>query len=139
MIKIHHLDTTYLLGNPPNFAGLPTTVREKYDRGEYTEIPDSPPAAQPDWEGLLNRLISGDLYSLFRSITNTAFSNPMLLVARNDIYGVLSNPLISDRISALKAGLDMLAASGYAISDSDRTLWNQAIAELNFPDEVVLP
>ncbi len=113
-------------------------IREKYDRGEYTEIPDLPPAAQPDWEGLLNRLLSGDLYELFKSITNAAFSNPVLLVARNDIYGAISNPKISDRISALKAGLDMLAASGYEVSPENKTLWNTAIGELNFPDEVKL-
>lgn len=91
-----------------------------------------------DFEGLLNYLLSGKLHPLFRDITLQSFSNPVLLVARNDIYGVLSNPLISDRISALKAGLDMLAASGYEVSPENKNLWNQAIAELNFPDEVRL-
>lgn len=102
-------------------------------------IPDTPiVGALPDWDGLLNRLLSEDLYPLFKSITNAAFSNPVLLVARNDIYGAISNPAIIDRISALKAGLDMLLASGYEVSPEDKNLWNQTIAELNFPDEVRL-
>jgi hypothetical protein len=138
MIKISYADTTYVL-NPPNFEGLPAILREKYDRGEYTEIPDLPhPSLPSDWEGLLNRLLSGDLYELFKSITNAAFSNPTVLVARNDIYGAISNPKISDRLGALRAGLDMLLASGYEVSPENKNLWNVAIAELNFPDEVKL-
>jgi hypothetical protein len=92
----------------------------------------------PNWKLLLNRLLSGDLFPLFQSITLAAFSNPVLLVARNDIYGTISNEFISNRVSVLRAGLDMLQDSGYEISDADRALWNAAIAELNFPDEVKL-
>lgn len=91
-----------------------------------------------NFEGLLNYLLSGKLYPLFQDITLQSFSNPVLLVARNDIYGVLSNPLISDRLSALRAGLDMLLASGYVVSPENKNLWNAAIAELYFPDEVKL-
>ncbi|MBD2150812.1 hypothetical protein H6F44_11870 [Pseudanabaena sp. FACHB-1277] len=138
MIKISYADTTYVL-NPPNFEGLPAILREKYDRGEYTEIPDLPhPSLPSDWEGLLNRLLSGDLYELFKSITNAAFSNPTVLVARNDIYGAISNPKISDRLGALRAGLDMLENSGFELTEQHKTLWNQAVDELNFPDEVKL-
>ncbi|MBD2150024.1 hypothetical protein H6F44_07795, partial [Pseudanabaena sp. FACHB-1277] len=122
-----------------NFEGLPAILREKYDRGEYTEIPDLPhPSLPSDWDKLLNRLLTGDLYPLFQSITNAAFSNPILLVARNDLYGAISNSKISDRLGALRAGLDMLLASGYEMSPENKNLWNQAIAELNFPDEVKL-
>lgn len=138
MIEITVSDRIYFIFHG-NFEGLPAILREKYDRGEYTEIPDLPhPSLPSDWEGLLNRLLSGDLYELFKSITNAAFSNPVLLVARNDIYGAISNPKISDRLSALRAGLDMLTASGFEVSANNKNLWNTAIAELNFPDEVKL-
>ena len=127
-----------------DFSSFPSYVDrqpyiEAFNNGDYLVIPDAPIIAPlPDWDGLLNRLLSGNLYPLFKSITNAAFSNPVLLVARNDIYGAISNPAIIDRISALKAGLDMLLASGYEVSPEDKNLWNTAIAELNFPDEVKL-
>lgn len=138
MIKISYLNTTYLLGNPPNFAGLPATVQEKYDRGEYTELPDFPPLPMPpDWKGLLQELLIGDLNPIFRKITLEAISNPAALLARQDIYGAISNPDISDRLSALRAGLDMLT-SAMPLTQVDRDMWNQAISRLNFPDEVKL-
>ena len=91
----------------------------------------------PDFDALLNRLLSGDLRPLFVSITKSG-SNPMILIARIDIAFALSNDKIADRLSALRAGLDMLTASGYVVSPENTALWNQAIAELNFPDEVKL-
>lgn len=101
-------------------------------------VPPSPVAPVADWDGLLNRLLAGDLHPLFQAITLAAFSNPLVLIARNDIYGAISNLKISDRISALRSGLDMLLQSGYQISDSDCIIWNTAMAELNFPDEIKL-
>ena len=92
----------------------------------------------PDFDALLNRLLSGDLHPLFVSITKQSGSNPMILIARIDIAFCLSNDKVADRISALKAGLDMLLASGYEVSPENKNLWNTAIAELNFPDEVKL-
>jgi hypothetical protein len=140
MISILIDDTTYVLSNPPNLEGLPNyeLLQAKYDRGEFTEIPEIAAILPPDWDGLLNRLLSADLYPLFRAITVAAASNPVIFMARQDIYGALSNPAISDRLSALRAGLDILLSSGYALSDEHRDLWNVAIAELNFPDEVKL-
>ena len=122
MIEITVSDRIYFIFHG-NFEGLPAILREKYDRGEYTEIPDLPhPSLPSDWEGLLNRLLSGDLYELFKSITNAAFSNPTVLVARNDLYGAISNSKISDRLGALRAGLDMLLASGYEMSPENKNL-----------------
>ncbi len=140
MITIQTNKGTYLLSTPLNLEGLEEReiLQEKYARNEFSNAPDFSPIMPPNWDGLLNRLLSGDLFPLFQTITLAAFSNPVLLMARNDIYGAISNPKISDRISALRAGLAMLLQSGYQISDSDRALWNQAIAELNFPDEVKL-
>ncbi|MDX2254672.1 MAG: hypothetical protein NW214_04070 [Pseudanabaenaceae cyanobacterium bins.39] len=138
MISVLFRGVTYLLGNPPNFEGLPEIVREKYDRGEYTELPDLPPLPMPpDWKGLLQELLIGDLNPIFRKITLEAISNPAALLARQDIYGAISNPDISDRLSALRAGLDMLEAA-MPLTQSDRNLWNSTISNLNFPDEVKL-
>jgi hypothetical protein len=140
MIKIATDQAIYLLQNGDSFAGLDeqTVLEQKYSEGNFTLVPDYVPINQPDWESLLNRLLSGDLYPLFHAITVSSASNPLILMARGDIYGAISNPAINDRISALRAGLIMLSGSGFAISNDHKDLWNMAIAELNFPSELSL-
>lgn len=135
------------INGSPDFSGFvdPTLsiLRSAYEaqKDNIEIIPDpilEPVIPPPDWDGLLNRLLSADLHQLFRAITIAATSNPLIFMARQDIYGAISNPAISDRISALRAGLDMLLASGYVVSPENTALWNTAIAQLNFPDEVKL-
>lgn len=144
-MKIFLENTTVLI---PDSEGVPdfSMLREPtlslamaaFDVGSFEIIEAIPITLSPNWDGLLNRLLSGSLFPLFQAITLAAFSNPVILIARTDIYGAISNPAISDRISALRAGLDILQNSGYQISEADRALWNNAIADLNFPESLRL-
>lgn len=101
-------------------------------------VPPSPVEPVPDWDGLLNQLLDGDLYQLFRDITLASVSNSALLIARNDIFGVLSNPKIGHRELALKSGLDMVALSGYEIPPNQKDDWNRITTQLNFSELVRL-
>ena len=135
-----------LINGEPDFSGFsePTLsiLREAYEaaKDNIEIIPDpilEPVILPPDWKELLQELLIGSLNPIFRKITLEAISNPAALLARQDIYGAISNPDISDRISALRAGLDMLEAA-MPLTQSDRNLWNSTISNLNFPDEVKL-
>lgn len=87
----------------------------------------------PDWETLYNRLLGGDLKSIFLNLKQIAKTDNAIAIDFMSLTAVLSNIRTEQ---ALKDCLGELIEDGYVLSDEHRTLWNNAIAELNFSDLV---
>lgn len=93
----------------------------------------APPVRFPDWDNLYARLLAGDLKPLFLNLKWIAKTDNAIAIDFMSLSAVLSNIRTEQ---ALKDCLGELIEDGYIVSDEHRTLWNNAIAELNFSDLV---
>ncbi|MCA6504122.1 MAG: hypothetical protein ACK52I_25125 [Pseudomonadota bacterium] len=89
----------------------------------------------PNWDILYNRLLAGNLKPLFLALKAAAKASPEIAVDYFQLTTVLSSIRAEQ---ALQDCLIELITDGYVLSDEHRTLWNNAIAELNFSDLVKL-
>jgi len=85
----------------------------------------------PDWDGLYNRVLAGDLKPLYLRLKQAAKADIILSVDYINLITVLSNIRTEQ---ALKDSLDELIKDGYDLSEADKTLWNNAVTELHFSD-----
>lgn len=103
-----------------------------FTQAEIDEIIANVPPKSSDWETLYNRLLAGDLKPIFEDIKAIAKMN----LAINVDYTNIIEAFKIKAEQALKDCLNELIADGYVLSEEHRTLWNNAIAELNFSDLV---
>lgn len=85
----------------------------------------------PDWDGLYRSVLAGDLKPLYLRLKQEAKTNNILSVDYVNLITVLSSIRTEQ---ALKECLDELINDGYILSEEDKTLWNNAVAELHFSD-----
>jgi hypothetical protein len=107
---------------------------------ELEVIADPAPAPpQPDWQTLQNRILGGDLYFIFKRLTEASLAPNAntISTARGDI----TNAIITVRIeAALASGLQLLTqVGGYVFSPEEKALWQSAVDELHFSSLVYLP
>jgi hypothetical protein len=89
----------------------------------------------PDWDNLYARVLIGDLKPILLNLKAIAKTDNAIAISFFSLTTVLSQ-LRTEQ--ALRDCLDELIADGYVLSDEHRSLWNNAIAELNFSDLVKL-
>ena len=126
------------LNNAPDFTGIeePTLsiLQAAWVAGKdnIEIIPDPEPTPEiknPDWEGLIGKVLGGDLLPLFTRVTSEALNSNPISIARNDInlaVTVLKNE------NALAASLNLLQQCGFIFTDEEKQLWNNAMEELGF-------
>jgi len=107
-------------------------VFELRNRPDLTPLLSTP---EPDWAGLQNRGLGGDLHPIFNRLTLAAFTSnsPGLVGARGDILAAITTVKVE---AALASGLALLSQFGYAFTEEEKLLWNTAITELGFSDLV---
>lgn len=126
------------LGNAPDFTGIeePTLsiLQAAWEAGkdniEIISDPEPiPEIKNPDWDGLIGKVLGGDLLPLFTRVTAEAINSNPISIARNDInlaVTVLKNE------NALAASLKLLQQCGFVFTDEEKQLWNNAMEELGF-------
>jgi hypothetical protein len=129
------------INNQPGFASIeePTlSVLQKawndfLESGEELEVildPESIPVINnPDWVGLKNRGLAGDLHPIFSRLTIEAVANPSLAVPRSDIFLIIA---ATKDEAALASGLLLLQQFGFVFTEQEKQLWNNALQELGF-------
>jgi hypothetical protein len=129
------------INNAPDFTGIeePTlSVLQKawndfLESGEELEVISAseimPVIANPDWEGLKNRGIAGDLHSIFARLTAETITNPSLAVPRSDINLIIT---VTKDEPTLASGLVLLQQFGFVFAEKEKQLWNNALQELGF-------
>lgn len=125
-------------GIEPNFTGIeePTlsilqSVWEA-EKNNIEIIPDPeliPTIINPDWDGLTAKVLGGDLFTLFSRVTAESFNSLPIFVASTHINLAVLNVRIEQ---SLAAGLGMLTSSGFAFTQEEKQLWNNALQELGF-------
>ena len=148
MISITIYYSTFLLdliNGQPDLSGFqePTKsiLHAAFNAGNYEVLPEPEPVdvviPEPNWQALYDRLLGGNLFPIFESVTIAAMksTNNAFVVARGDIFGAI---VTTRNEQALASALGMLAVAGYTFSDEHKDLWNKAISELNFSDLVKL-
>jgi hypothetical protein len=102
-------------------------------------VPPSPIAPVADWQTLQNRILGGDLYFIFKRLTEASLAPNAntISTARGDI----TDAIITVRIeAALASGLQLLTqVGGYVFSPEEKALWQSAVDELHFSSLVYLP
>jgi hypothetical protein len=95
-----------------------------------------PPASlPPNWQSLYESLLSGDLRIVFNSVTQQAIANPSIAVGLIHVNSAITQVRVEQ---ALADALNVLQLSGFTFTEEHKSLWNNAIAELNFSDRVKL-
>lgn len=89
----------------------------------------------PDWKTLYDRLLGGDLSSVFNRVNLAAIANPSITVGLLNMNGAITTVRVEQ---ALASALQILKLSGYVFATQEIALWNTAIAELNFSNLVKL-
>lgn len=93
------------------------------------------PVRFPNWDNLYARLLLGDLKPILLNLKQIAKTDNAIAIDFMSLTTVLSSIRAEQ---ALQDCLIELITDGYVLSDEHRTLWNNAIAELNFSDLVKL-
>jgi len=106
--------------------------------GNTPTTADSSPTPLPDWDGLRDRALAGDLYPVFQRLTATSLAPDAnaISTARGDINNAI---LVVRKEAALASGLALLVGiGGYTFTSNEKTLWNNAVTQLNFSSAVRL-
>ena len=96
---------------------------------------DYVPVVTPDWDGLSNRVLGGDLFSLFIKLTLAGYQSIPISQARGDINVCVGYTRIE---AALASGFQQIQANGFVFTEEEKQLWNNAVTELGFSDVVKL-
>lgn len=133
----------------PTLSVLITSWKEFLISGEELEIIlDSEPTEikEADWNGLQNRLLSGDLYFLYSRARMACFvptnATSEAIAYANNISTALS--LITDGILTVKIedavadAIAILIQVGYVFTEEEKSTWNKAIGELGFSDLLLI-
>ena len=102
------------------------------EESEDTTI-DLVPVVLPDWNGLVTKVLEGELLPLFNRLTSEAINSNPISIARNDIN--LAVTVIKNE-NALAASLALLQQLGFVFTDEEKQLWNDAVEELGFSSVV---
>jgi len=92
------------------------------------------PTLPPNWDMLYGRFLAGDLKPLFEDVCEQAELSSAIALR----YFNLVEAFKIRTEQALKDCLDKLLVAGYVVSEDHKTMWNAAIAELNFSELVRL-
>lgn len=116
-------------------VGTGETEIADFTSEEITEMQEAiaPSVRFPDWDNLYARVLMGDLKPILLNLKAIAKTDNAIAISFFSLTTVLSQ-LRTEQ--ALRDCLDELIADGYVLSDEHRSLWNNAIAELNFSDLV---
>jgi hypothetical protein len=126
------------VNNAPDFTGfedptLSVLVNAWNDflaSGQELEIiPDPEPVVTPDWDGLSNRVLGGDLFPLFIKLTLAGYQSIPISQARGDINAAVAYVRIEE---ALASGFQQIQANGFVFTEEEKKLWNIAVTELGF-------
>lgn len=116
------------------------SLQALYDAGQYQVLPDSEPITPlPDWDGLKNRALAGDLHPIFQrlSIASLAADANTISTARGDITDAILTVRVED---ALASGFQLLTQTGgYIFTKEEKDMWKSAVDELHFSSLVYLP
>ena len=131
------------LDNAPDFTGItePTlsVLQAAWEQGkDVIEIIPDPVITQtiePDWDGLKNMVLGGELYPLFTRVTIEAANSNAINLARNDINLAVTVIRIE---AALASGLSLLQQFGFVFTQEEKQLWNTTLEELGFSEIVAL-
>ena len=126
------------------FAGAAENIlpslQALYDAGQYQVLPDSEPITPlPDWQTLQNRILGGDLYFIFKRITEVSLAPDAntISTARGDITDAILTVKIEE---ALASGFQLLTqVGGYQFTQEEKNLWKSVVDELHFSPLVYLP
>lgn len=130
------------VADAPDFTGItePTlsVLRAAWEAGKdnIEIIPDPEPIPEiknPDWDGLIGKVLGGDLLPLFTRVTAEAINSNPISIARNDIN--LAVTVIKNE-NALASSLKLLQQVGFIFTDEEKQLWNDAVEELGFSSVV---
>lgn len=123
-----------------------------FDAGDYVELIDAIPepiVLTPDWEGLTNHILGGELNSIYTRLTVACFVNPITATLSeignaNNIAvasGKLDQAVALTRVEgAVAASFQLLInTSNYRFTQEEKALWDSKIDELNFSPLVSLP
>ena len=91
------------------------------------------PITTPDWNGLSNRVLGGDLFPLFVRLTLAGYQSTAISQARGDINVCVAHTKIE---AALASGFQQIQANGFVFTDEEKLLWNNAVIELGFSEVV---
>lgn len=110
-----------------------------YYENDRTPISEFPNPDEPDWEGLRDRALGGDLNPIFQRLTLVSLDPAAnaISTARGDIGDAIMTVKIE---AALASGLYMLTQiAGYEFTQEEKDLWQAAVDELGFSSVVYLP
>jgi hypothetical protein len=112
-------------------------------------IPQPPLPPQPDWDGLLNHILGGALYSIYERLTQGSFVDPATAtlpqIANANNIAVAAGKLdqsvqVTKVEGAVAASFQLLiGTSDYRFTNDERTLWNATVDDLNFTSLMYLP
>lgn len=125
-----------------NEMGFQEQIQSAIDNGAETrEILDQviEVIPEPDWEGLKNRALGGELYPIFHRLTLASLAPDAntISTARGDITDAI---LIVKIEAALVSGLQLLTQiGGYQFTQEEKDLWKTVVDELGFSSLVYLP
>lgn len=157
MIKIVVESNTFyipLVDGSPIWSGFDSSViaqlQSAYDSDNYQLIPASEPQAlSPNWDGLLNAILGGNLFAIYSRLTSASFIDPAIatdaLLANANNIAVASGKLdqavqVTKVEGAVAASFQMLiASSNYRFTAEEKTLWDATVTALNFSQAMFLP
>lgn len=145
--------------NAPDFAGIAEPTLSILQAAwqafvasgdELVVIPDPMPTPpQPDWDGLLNAILGGDLFAIYSRLTTANFINPAVAtsqaIANANNIAVASGKLdqavqVTKVEGAVQAAFQMLVTtSDYRFTAEEKALWDGTVADLNFSSAMYLP
>lgn len=157
---ISELNANRVNGSPDfsSYSNTSRSIREQawadfLSSAEELQIVPDPeivvPEVLPDWDGLTNHILGGDLFAIYTRLTEACFLNPATansqqIANANNIAvasGKLDQAVAVTRVEgAVAASFQLLVnTSDYRFTVEEKGLWQSVVDTLNFSPMVYLP